>query len=194
VRSVATVGFLGLTGLGWCGVAASKQADGSTDGGVDHEISHTGTTTDSSTTHDTTTTEPTTLGHEHETGTETTTAYPETTLHGASVGGGDRAGDPHHDRDLGDRTTHSAPPNRVATLLEVGSYGKASTVRVDRSAGHDPAQVVQISYLAMRGLADLPVLMLEAASHPYKVQLHPEPWGAAPRPRPAPTFPPFVPN
>lgn len=59
--------------------------------------------------------------------------------------------------------------NNVQRLLDNGSYGNASTIEIDQSRGHNPTHVVKISYLAMRGLADLPVLMLEAARYPYKV-------------------------
>mmetsp|Transcript_3754 Transcript_3754/g.9434 ORF Transcript_3754/g.9434 Transcript_3754/m.9434 type:complete len:423 (-) Transcript_3754:1482-2750(-) len=91
--------------------------------------------------------------------TETFTGAPDTTADGIDT----TPGDAEYDLD-----STAGEEHRLAQLFRAGSYGAAATVTVDRSEGHDPTRVVELTYLAMRGLADLPIVMLEAARHPYK--------------------------
>jgi len=70
--------------------------------------------------------------------------------------------------------------HRIARLLEAGTYARADTVTVDRDGGHAATRVLTVEYLAMRGLADLPVLMLEASNHPYKASRQELKWHSTP--------------
>eukprot|EP00038_Savillea_parva_P030394 m.77525 g.77525 ORF g.77525 m.77525 type:complete len:452 (-) comp9147_c0_seq2:1957-3312(-) len=84
--------------------------------------------------------------------------YGETTVHPDDIDVGE----------LEEAPTEPLPLNRVEQLLAAKTYSQAETVVVERWEGHTPTRAVTIKYLAMRGLADLPVLMLEAARYPYK--------------------------
>ena len=53
--------------------------------------------------------------------------------------------------------------DRLDKLFEAGSYARSSSVEL--STGPSPA--IQIDYLTIRGLAELPVLILEATETPY---------------------------
>jgi glutathione S-transferase len=56
-----------------------------------------------------------------------------------------------------------ANADRIDALFEAGSYARSSTVEV--STGPSPA--FHLDYLTLRGLAELPVLILEATNTPY---------------------------